>query len=47
MRTIKFKILLPLIILTAGFSPKIVLAGAGHDHSGASSLKLVVKLLER
>ena len=39
MRSTKFKLLLALIGLTAGFSPKIVLAGAGHDHSGASSFK--------
>ena len=39
MRSTKLKLLLSLIILTIGFSPKIAIAGAGHDHSGASSFK--------
>ncbi len=39
MRSTKFNLLLALVVLTAGFSPRIVLAGAGHDHSGASSFK--------
>jgi membrane fusion protein, heavy metal efflux system len=39
MRSNKFKLLLSIIILSTGFNPKIVFAGAGHDHSGASSFK--------
>jgi membrane fusion protein, heavy metal efflux system len=38
-RSNQLKILLPLIIVTTLSSPKIVIAGAGHDHSGASSFK--------
>ena len=39
MRSTKLKLLLSLIILTTVSSPKIAIAGAGHDHSGASSFK--------
>ncbi len=39
MRSTKLKLLLSLIILAIGSSPKIAIAGAGHDHSGASSFK--------
>jgi membrane fusion protein, heavy metal efflux system len=39
MRSNKFKVLLALIILTTVSSPKIAIAGAGHDHSGGSSFK--------
>ncbi|AFY92965.1 efflux RND transporter periplasmic adaptor subunit [Chamaesiphon minutus] len=39
MRSIKLKLLLSLVILTTVSSPKIAIAGAGHDHSGASSFK--------
>jgi membrane fusion protein, heavy metal efflux system len=39
MRSTKLKILLSLTILTALSIPKIVIAGAGHDHSGAGSFK--------
>jgi membrane fusion protein, heavy metal efflux system len=39
MRSNRFKILLSLIILATTASPQIVLAGAGHDHSGASSFQ--------
>jgi membrane fusion protein, heavy metal efflux system len=39
MRSNKFKILLSLVILITVSSPKIAIAGAGHDHSGGSSFK--------
>ena len=39
MLSTKLKLLLSLIILTTVSSPKIAIAGAGHDHSGASSFK--------
>lgn len=39
MRSTKLKLLLSLIILTTVSSPKIAIAGAGHDHSGASSFQ--------
>ncbi|WP_373545250.1 efflux RND transporter periplasmic adaptor subunit [Chamaesiphon sp.] len=39
MRSTKLKLLLSLIILATVSSPKIAIAGAGHDHSGASSFK--------
>jgi membrane fusion protein, heavy metal efflux system len=39
MRSNKLSLLLPLIIIAIGSSPNTVLAGAGHDHSGASSFK--------
>lgn len=39
MRSNQFNLLLALAIFTAALSPKIALAGAGHDHSGASSFK--------
>ncbi len=39
MRSNQLRILLSLILLATVFSPKIAIAGAGHDHSGASSFK--------
>jgi membrane fusion protein, heavy metal efflux system len=39
MRSTRLKLLLSLVILTTVSSPKIAIAGAGHDHSGASSFK--------
>jgi membrane fusion protein, heavy metal efflux system len=39
MRSNKLKALLPLLILITLPSPEIVLAGAGHDHTGGSSFK--------
>jgi membrane fusion protein, heavy metal efflux system len=39
MRSNKLNVLLPLVILLTSSSPDLVLAGAGHDHTGGSSFK--------